>query len=206
MITNPVNLNKITSAYSNSVTNPAAEQAANTLPEELKNAEATTALTDSLELGKSDAEDFGTYKIDRQKLNAIKLDFKKNTESFKEMIRGLIEKQGKNYEEVLSAIRNGESPVIEIDAETRAKAEEAISDDGYWGVNKTSERILDFAKTISGGDTSKIGLLKDAFKEAFESAKEAFGGKLPDISQKTYDQVMKGFDEWENPSAIEESE
>jgi len=122
------------------------------------------------------------------------------------MIRGLIEKQGKNYEEVLSAIRNGESPVIEIDAETRAKAEEAISDDGYWGVNKTSERILDFAKTISGGDTSKIGLLKDAFKEAFESAKEAFGGTLPDISQKTYDQVMKGFDEWENPSAIEESE
>lgn len=206
MITNPVNLNQITSAYNTPKTNLATEQVANTLPEELKSAEVKPVPTDTIELGNSNSKDFGTYKIDRQRLNELKLDLRKNTDSFKEMIRSMIEKQGKKYEDVVSAVRKGESPVVEVDAETRAKAEAAIAEDGYWGINQTSARILDFAKTLSGGDTSKISALKDAFKEGFEKAKEAFGGTLPDISQQTYDKVMKGFDEWENPKQVEETE
>ena len=55
---------------------------------------------------------------------------------------------------------------------------------------------VDFAKALSGGDKSKIETLRNAFKEGFESAKEAFGGELPEISQQTYDKVMQGFDDW----------
>ncbi|MCD4712785.1 MAG: hypothetical protein K8R73_05830 [Clostridiales bacterium] len=154
------------------------------------------APVDELTLGNKGQEDFGTYKIDTKKLAQIKQEFHKNTESFKVMVRSMIEKQGGNVSEILKALANGEEVTITVDAETKQSAQEAISEDGYWGVNKTSERILEFAKTISGGDKSKIDTLIGAFKEGFEAAKEAFGGELPEISQQTYDKVMEGFEAW----------
>ena len=195
MNNNPVNLNKIASSVTPSQPSP---------PSADKKSSAKDASdfnksgkVDTLELGNNGQESFGTYKIDRQKLNQIKLDFKKNTEGFKEMVRAMIEKQGFKANQVLKALKDGDEVLIEIDDETRAKATEAISEDGYWGVNQTAARLLDFAKTISGGDPSKIELLKNAFKEGFEQAKEAFGGKLPPISEQTYQKVMEGFDAWE---------
>lgn len=200
MNNNPVNLNKIGST----ITPPAQTPSVNDNKVNAVEAVASSinsGKSDTLELGYNTQESFGTYKIDRQKLNQIKLDFKKNSESFKEMVRAMIEKQGFKANQVLKAIDDGEEPLIEVDAETRAKATEAISEDGYWGVNQTSARLLDFAKTISGGDPTKIELLKNAFKEGFEQAKEAFGGELPEISEQTYQKVMEGFDAWENGDA-----
>lgn len=88
-------------------------------------------------------------------------------------------------------------------AEDIAQAKEDTSEDGYYGVKKTSERILSFAKALSGGDESKIEELKEAVVKAFDEVKEMFGGELPQISKDTYDAVMKGFDEWQNPSTEE---
>lgn len=194
MNNNPINMNKIQSilpqTQTPTVTKKDTEDSKQQVGEKM----------DKLELGNG-KESFGTYKVDRQRLNQIKLDFAKNTDSFKEMVRAMIEKQGFKANQVLKAIENGEEPVIEIDDETRAKAKEAISEEGYWGVKQTSERLLDFAKTISGGDPSKIELLKNAFVEGFEAAKEAFGGKLPEISEQTYDRVMEGFEAWEKGEA-----
>lgn len=151
---------------------------------------------DSIELGTTTSEDIGTYTVDRKKIDEIKADFARNTESFKKMVEAMIEKQGKKVNQVLKDLAEGKDVDITIDSETQAAAQEAISEDGYFGVNKTSERIVDFAKALSGGDKSKLETLRNAFKEGFESAKEAFGGELPDISQKTYDKVMQGFDDW----------
>ncbi len=84
------------------------------------------------------------------------------------------------------------------DPETVAKAKEDISEDGYWGVNQTSDRIVDFAIALSGGDTSKADMLLDAFKEGFEKATGTWGKDLPDISNQTYDAVLNKFDAWKN--------
>jgi len=151
---------------------------------------------DSIELGTATSEDIGTYTVDRKKINEIKQDFARNTESFKKMVEAMIEKQGKKVNQVLKDLAEGKEVDITVDSETQAAAQEAISEDGYFGVNKTSERIIDFAKALSGGDKSKLETLRNAFKEGFESAKEAFGGELPEISQQTYDKVMQGFDDW----------
>jgi len=199
MITNPVNLNNIASAYKST----SQLNALDTLPEnpakiKADSEKSTVPKSDTLELGNKGQDSFGTYKIDRQKLNALKQDYNKNVESFREMVNAMIEKQGFKADKLMKAMENGENPVVKVDSETRAKATEAISENGYWGVNKTSERILEFAKTLSGGDSSKIEALRDAFKEGFEKAKEAFGGELPEISQMTYDKVMEGFDSWKN--------
>lgn len=151
---------------------------------------------DSIELGTTTSEDIGAYTADRKMINEIKQDFTRNTASFKKMVEAMIEKQGKTVNQVLKDLANGKELNLTVDSETQSSALDAISENGYFGVNKTSERLIDFAKALSGGDKSKIETLRNAFKEGFDAAKEAFGGKLPEISQKTYDAVMIGFDDW----------
>ncbi len=84
------------------------------------------------------------------------------------------------------------------DSETVEKAKEDISEDGYWGVKQTSDRIVDFAIALSGGDTSKADTLLEAFKKGFEQATGVWGKDLPDISSQTYDAVLEKFDAWKN--------
>lgn len=85
-----------------------------------------------------------------------------------------------------------------VDAETQAQAQADIADDGYWGVSQTSDRILDFAKALSGEDKSKAEELINAFKKGFQQATKSWGKTLPDISQRTYDAVLEKFDTWVN--------
>lgn len=80
----------------------------------------------------------------------------------------------------------------------KKQAQEAISEDGYWGVEKTAGRILDFAKALAGDDESKIAGLRKAFEKGFKEATKTWGKDLPDISNKTYEKVQSLFDEWEN--------
>ena len=61
-------------------------------------------------------------------------------------------------------------------------------------MEKTSDRIIDFATALTGGDPSKIEDMRAAFKKGYEQAEKAWGGELPEISQKTYDAVMQKFD------------
>ena len=54
-----------------------------------------------------------------------------------------------------------------VDAATKLQAQADIAEDGYWGVEKTSDRIIDFAKALTGGDPDKIEEMRDAFKKGF---------------------------------------
>lgn len=87
---------------------------------------------------------------------------------------------------------------FQVDAETKAAAQQAISEDGEWGVKKTSERLITFAKALVGGDRGKVDLMRDAFIKGYKAAEKAWGGCLPGIAKETYDATMKLFDEWEN--------
>ena len=42
-----------------------------------------------------------------------------------------------------------------VDAAAKAKAQELISEDGYYGVKQTSQRIFDFASALAGDDVEK---------------------------------------------------
>ena len=83
---------------------------------------------------------------------------------------------------------------------TPEDAQKLVADDGYWGVDKTSSRIVDFAMAQIGNDPSKLGKVKDAIMKGFDEAKQAFGGQLPDISQKTIDAVMSKLDKLTAPA------
>lgn len=71
-------------------------------------------------------------------------------------------------------------------------------DTEYWSVENTAQRLVDFAKALIGeGDRqSNLGKVLDGIDQGFLAAKEAFGGALPDISQKTVDLAKKMLAEW----------
>ncbi|EGO62848.1 hypothetical protein [Acetonema longum] len=85
---------------------------------------------------------------------------------------------------------------LEVDDATRLQAQQEISEDGFWGVKQTSERILSMAKSLSGGDPDKIALLRKAIEDGFQAAENAWGGELPAISRQTREAVMQGLDDW----------
>lgn len=142
-------------------------------------------------------------KVDEQTIAKLKSDADARLSQLKGIVEQLITKQGKAVSDagIWSQFRQGiEDGSITVDAATAKQAAEDISEDGYWGVKQTSERILDFAKALTGGDSSKAEQMRDAVKKGFEAAAKVWGDQLPDISQKTYDAVMKGIDDWKNES------
>jgi len=79
-------------------------------------------------------------------------------------------------------------------------AQKLVSEDGYFGVKKTSERIVDFAIKTFGNDPSRLDEMKSAIDKGFKDAQDAFGGKLPEISQQTYDAIMQKLDDFAQQS------
>ena len=85
---------------------------------------------------------------------------------------------------------------LEVDPATRAKAQEDIAEDGYWGVKQTSERMFEFAKTLSGGDPAKMEDMRKAFEKGYAQATETWGKELPELSKKTFEATQKLFDDY----------
>ena len=82
----------------------------------------------------------------------------------------------------------------------QAQAKELIGEDGFFGVKKTTARIMDFAKALVGENASEeqIEKMRAAVQEGFDQVAKLFGGfdKLPDVTKDTYEAIMKAFDEW----------
>lgn len=82
------------------------------------------------------------------------------------------------------------------DADTIAQAKADIAEDGYWGVNQTSDRIFSFALALSGGDSEKMEQMVKAVEKGFSQATGAWGGKMPSITDDTHSAIMDKFDQW----------
>jgi hypothetical protein len=107
------------------------------------------------------------------------------------LIRPLIEQQGLNLAKVVS----GEQK-LNIDPKTVEAAKAAIASDGEFGVQKTAERILSFAKAAIGDDPAKLDKILAAVEQGFKEAADILGGTLPDISQQTLKAIQAEFQRW----------
>ncbi len=76
------------------------------------------------------------------------------------------------------------------------KAKEDISEDGYWGIKQTSQRLFDFASALAGDDPDKMKEMQAAMEKGFKEAMGAWGDELPDISKDTLAAANKMFDEY----------
>ena len=135
-----------------------------------------------------------TYKPDTAMINKLKADADARTSQLRSLVEQMMGKQATTYgnaNDIWSFLRSGN---YTVDPATKAQAQADIAEDGYWGVTQTSDRILQFATALTGGDPDKIEAMRDAFKKGYAQAEKTWGGSLPEISQKTYDAVMEKFD------------
>jgi hypothetical protein len=72
------------------------------------------------------------------------------------------------------------------------QARRLVEDGGPFSPNTAAQQVLDFVNEQSGGDEAKLERLRAAVQEAFESVGRMAGGKLPELTRKTYEAVMQG--------------
>ena len=195
----------------NSITNSVAAQQASTYTAAKtdytkKKSESSTKTDTGVVYEKSSDQTSGTVtkKTDYALINKLKADAEERTSQLRSLVEKMMTKQGVaigTADSMWSFLAKGD---FTVDEATRAQAQADIADDGYWGVDQTSDRILDFAKALSGNDPEKADLLLDAFKKGFKEATKSWGQDLPDISQRTYDAVVEKFNKWK--SGTEEPE
>lgn len=131
-------------------------------------------------------------------VKSLKDDLNNQMSRFTNMMTQMFQKQGitANLSEGNDFWRMMASGNYTVDEKTKAEAQEAISEDGYWGVNQTSQRIFDFAYALAGDDPDKMKEMQAAVEKGFEQAGEAWGGDLPSICGDTHTAVNKLFDDY----------
>lgn len=136
----------------------------------------------------------------------MKLDVEQRTAQLQDLVRNMMYTQAgvsENGDDIWKFLASGKYTVT---PEVKQAAQDSIGKDGYWGVEQTSERILSFAKALSGNDPQKADMMLDAFKKGYEKAMGAWGKELPDISKQTYDAVLDKFDKWKNGTSAAPAE
>lgn len=141
-------------------------------------------------------------KIEHQRvMQFLKAETDKNYETLKMLVRTIFKDQGNEFVKAIGGKLNIEGQKIEIPESVQLEAKAAIAEDGPMGVKATAGRIVDFAIAAAGGNKEKLAEIKAAVEKGFKDAEKIWGGKLPEISQNTYDEVMKRLDAWANPES-----
>lgn len=157
-----------------------------------------------------DKEQTGTsktgYESDTVTIERLKADADKRSQSLRELVEKMLLKQGQTLtvaDDIYALLREGK---VQVDPETKAQAQKDIAEDGYWGVEQTSERLVSFAKALTGGDPSKADEMIEAIKKGYEAAEKAWGGNLPEISQKTLEAAISKMEVWRDEISTVEAD
>jgi hypothetical protein len=91
----------------------------------------------------------------------------------------------------LGQLQYNGKPFTEI---TPEEAAGLVSEDGYFGVAKTSQRLADFVITGGGDDLKRLQAGREGIIKGFKDAEGIWGGELPDISHQTLDKALELID------------
>ncbi|MCL2188036.1 MAG: hypothetical protein FWC16_03175 [Defluviitaleaceae bacterium] len=133
------------------------------------------------------------FRPDRARMEQLWNHHQQQVDNFRRMMEVLFNRQAQE-QGIAAGTWNPQE--IELTDEMRAAAAEQVAEGGYFSVEETAARILDFAVAISGGDPERLDVLRGAIEQAFENAERIWGGQLPEISQQTRAAVMEGLDQW----------
>ena len=126
----------------------------------------------------------------RENANAMML----NSTSIQATVLSTQEQFTKDYEDFqsfLSGIGYEGGPIAELSQE---EAAELVSEDGFFGVTQTSERIANFVINGAGGDEDRMRAGREGMLLGFQQAQEMWGGELPEISQQTMQAAIEMVD------------
>ena len=142
------------------------------------------------------------HRIDSETIAKLKADAEERTASLKSLVEKMMKKQGQTIAKsgVLD-FENGTNLAeifknLDVDEETRLQAQKDTAEDGYWGAEQTSERILSFAKGLAGDDPKLAQDMLKAIQKGFEEAGKAWGEDLPELSQNTMKMTLEKVNKW----------
>ena len=97
----------------------------------------------------------------------------------------------KDFQSFLSEVGYEGKPIASL---SQDEAAELVSEDGFFGITQTSERIANFVINGSGGKESTMRAGREGMLLGFQQAEAMWGGELPEISQKTMQAAIEMVD------------
>jgi len=82
-------------------------------------------------------------------------------------------------------------PITEL---TKEEATELVSDEGFFGITQTSQRVADFVFGFSGDNLDILEQGREGIVQGFEDAKKMWGDELPQISYDTQAKTLELID------------
>ncbi|MDE6312700.1 MAG: hypothetical protein K2M46_03630 [Lachnospiraceae bacterium] len=183
--------------------------------EEKKTTETETAKTETAkteqaavyEQSDKTSDKKATYSINKMSekdraalVKQLKADQENRQQSLINIVQNMMSKQGTAFgiansdkDSVWKFLASGK---YTVDAATKAQAQEDISEDGYWGVKQTSQRLFDFASALAGDDEKMMQKMQKAIEKGYKQATKAWGKELPSICKSTIDATNKLFDDY----------
>jgi len=168
------------------------------------NLKASSTDTGDVEANESGLDDETKEKIKKGEIsakslsNSYLLEFSMTTESYSS--NSFVAQSGTSdinkVKDILSGIDTSKigytgKPLQDL---TTDEAKTLVSEDGYFGITKTSARLADFVLSGGGNDVEKLKSGREGIIKGFKDAEAMWGGKLPDISQKTLDSALAKID------------
>lgn len=130
----------------------------------------------------------------------LKADQQSRLDSMNSLVQKLLGKQAEKFD-----LANGSNLAAtfrqvagKVDQQTIDDAKASIAEDGYWGVNQTSDRLVSMAIALAGGDTDKADTMMAAIEKGYKQATKAWGEDLPQICQDTMEATRQKMDDWKN--------
>nr|WP_314179840.1 hydrogenase-4 component G [uncultured Campylobacter sp.] len=77
---------------------------------------------------------------------------------------------------------------------SQSEASDLVSENGFFGIANTADRISNFIISAAGDDLQKLEAGKEGMLRGFKEAEKIWGGKLPEISQKTIEKATQAVD------------
>lgn len=81
-----------------------------------------------------------------------------------------------------------------LDTLSQTEASELVSENGFFGITNTSDRISNFVISGAGDDLSRLQAGREGVMRGFEEVKRLWGDELPEISQKTMERTLLNID------------
>lgn len=178
-----------TAAYTNTSTAQAAPKKAEQASTEKDTAKDTGVVYEK----SANATDSKSNKITDYSsvVSSMKKELSNKNAHLQNLVNELMGKQANKYKNLADLFKN-----VNADPATIAQAQKDIGEDGYWGVEQTSDRLVSMAQALSGGDSAKADELIAAMKKGFSQATKAWGEDLPDICKNTIDTAVKKMEDW----------
>ena len=142
-----------------------------------------------------------TQKISQEEATSLKEQVRENAEAFAQKSLQLQQGFSKQPDDFMQAYKEFQTFLNDIGYDgkniaelSKEEAAKLVSEDGFFGIEKTSQRIADFVIKGAGDSAERFRQGREGVLQGYAMAEEMWGGELPEISQKTLQSALETID------------